>query len=132
MTTLAISSGRSRRRIGIIAVVASAKPGMASDGRSSGGSIAPGQTQLTRMSRPAALVSHHPVPVYLLLVDPAGAVEGRGGLGSVHQAEGATLGQRWRGHYLKSTVKVKPPHYREGERGWEPKGQIVADLSRLM
>jgi len=76
MTTLAISSGRSRRRIGIIAVVASAKPGMASDGRSSGGSIAPGQTQLTRMSRPAALVSHHPVPVYLLLVDPAGAVEG--------------------------------------------------------
>ena len=123
MTTLAISSGRSRRRIGIIAVVASAKPGMASDGRSSGGSIAPGQTQLTRMSRPAALVSHHPVPVYLLLVDPAGAVEGRGDLGSMHQAEGATLGQRWRGHYLKSTVKVKPPHYREGERGWEPKGK---------
>ena len=86
MTTLAISSGRPRRRIGIIAVVASAKPGMPSDGRS-GVSIASGQTQLTRMPRPTALVSHHPVPVYLLLVDPAGAVEGRGDLGSVHQAE---------------------------------------------
>src|SRR6266404_1679165 len=96
MTTLAISSGRPRRRIGIIAVVASARPGMPSDGRS-GVSIASGQTQLTRMPRPAALVS---VPVYLLLVDPAGAVEGRGDLGSVHQAEGDTLGQRWRGHSL--------------------------------
>ena len=34
-------------------MVVPAKPGMASEGRSSGVSIAPGQTQLTRIPRPA-------------------------------------------------------------------------------
>ena len=29
-------------------------------------------------------------------------------------------------------LKVKQSHYREGERGWEPKEQIVAHLSRVM
>jgi hypothetical protein len=31
------------------------------------------------------------------------------------QIPGIALGSAW--------VKVKVPHYREGERGWEPKGK---------
>src|SRR5262245_30535847 len=53
MTTFAISSGWPRRRIGICASVLSAKPGIESDGFKRGVSMAPGQTQLTRMPRPA-------------------------------------------------------------------------------
>ena len=39
--------------MGICPTVPSAKPGMASEGLSSGVSMAPGQTQFTRMPRPA-------------------------------------------------------------------------------
>ena len=39
--------------MGIIRVVSSAKPGIDSDGRSSGVSIAPGHTQFTRIPREA-------------------------------------------------------------------------------
>ena len=54
MTTLAISSGRPSRRIGIAATVPSAKPGIdAREGCRSGVSMAPGQTQFTRMPRDA-------------------------------------------------------------------------------
>jgi len=53
----------------------------------------------------ACLERRYTVAIDFLFVDPAGPVEGRGDLGSVHQAESNALSERRRGHYFESTMQ---------------------------